>query len=355
MSVAETFLRQYGVDPEIEAILLNRLPPEERYSLLRQNLEAYTNEVVRDEPVSILYYYWFDEEGNLYSNPYKDNVTNFSIDREERGGLYVEGLKRLANLLFTNPNQVILWYSPPGPALFDENPQSRYFGINYDYGQLYWSYFDGEKVVNLAIKISNEEIVNYLFASIPQFQDEKERIAFFVLNPSLSGFTPDDFFEKTSQEDNTVVYQSKNGRRFTWADILRAMRITLTGKKNQEPTIFDKTTQALFEFEMTAQTILQIYLSTIYHHMMVNNLTSLPLSGSCGGKEVSLSSLEEGLEIDNGWMNPFAQVVSSLSSGFRFLTQTGERWEHHDGVCVICHQKAKVGPCNVCKNCEKNL
>ena len=51
--------------------------------------------------------------------------------------------------------------------------------------------------------------------------------------------------------------------------------------------------------------------------------------------------------LDNGVLN--YQSASDITKA-----SSNEKWDYHDGNCVHCHAKnVKVGPCNICQNCEK--
>lgn len=83
------------------------------------------------------------------------------------------------------------------------------------------------------------------------------------------------------------------------------------------------------------------------------NITSLPfywaierygthipiLSGSCG----SIGSSND--------------IFNSLNSISRILNpDTKIHWDYHDGNCVVCNKKStEVGPCSICKECEKKF
>ncbi|PIY72225.1 hypothetical protein COY87_02000, partial [Candidatus Roizmanbacteria bacterium CG_4_10_14_0_8_um_filter_33_9] len=68
-----------------EAYRLNQLTSSERIRELRQGLEAYTNEVLADRPVSMLYHYWIDTSGNFFTSTPDGNglfKDIYNIDRQ---------------------------------------------------------------------------------------------------------------------------------------------------------------------------------------------------------------------------------------------------------------------------------
>lgn len=64
-------------------------------------------------------------------------------------------------------------------------------------------------------------------------------------------------------------------------------------------------------------------------------------SGSCGISNVMvLNSLDR--------ESPFSALYSGDIT-------TEEKWEYHPGTCKVCGNKTQVGPCKICKICEKKF
>ena len=164
-------LASFGINLT-EADRLRYLTPEDRFSEVYQGLMGYKKEVLEDSAVSIPYSYWFGHDGRLYTHPdYHDKLrlAENQIDIRERGGLPLEGFRVLTRMLRENPNEVILWYSPPGDVSFDKDPNNPYTEVSpYKNGQLYLQYFDTleERVGNFAITVSNENIVSDLMPTL---------------------------------------------------------------------------------------------------------------------------------------------------------------------------------------------
>jgi len=96
-----------------------QLTPTERKKELEQNICAYTNEVLEDKPVSILYHYYPDKQKQkLFSDPSLKEVflVENQFDIQERDGLPKQGFINLTQILLENPGKVTFWYSPAGPA-----------------------------------------------------------------------------------------------------------------------------------------------------------------------------------------------------------------------------------------------
>lgn len=355
---AGSTLKQFGITTR-EQERLQILTPYEAQQELNQNLEAYTNEVLADKPVSLLYHYWFDAHKNIYSNPTLKPIFRVEdqFDPQERGGLPKQGFGEVSKLLVNNPGRVIFWYSPQGPASFDENPQNPFSQITYDYGQLYIQYFDKDKVNAVAVKVRNEEALETL---VPEFStlrsgyaqgNGRERIASFLLNPVLSDGTIDDFLDRNFE--NALVYEDKEGKKYRIDDVIAEIRDAFANVKKPDPTTLDKTVRALTEQEVTKEFILKAYVSAINTYMQKTGKQSMQLSGSCGGGRVTSGIIESILQ--TGTIPSITEMLSIYSPQFRTATQE-KKWGYHDGTCCICgHKDTKVGPCSICQDCEKTL
>lgn len=56
--------------------------------------------------------------------------------------------------------------------------------------------------------------------------------------------------------------------------------------------------------------------------------------------------------------DPFSNnnVLTSLSNGTSIEDVAHGKWDYHDGSCVVCNTaKTQVGPCDICKDCEKKF
>jgi hypothetical protein len=332
-----------------------QLTPTERKKELEQNICAYTNEVLEDKPVSILYHYYPDKQKQkLFSDPSLKEVflVENQFDIQERDGLPKQGFINLTQILLENPGKVTFWYSPAGPASFDNNSQNPFNKINYDYGQLYFQYFDGEKINAIALKITNLEVLDYFSSQIrkilDQDDDPKNKIKNSLLNPILTNLNIDDFF---NQDFTSEILFYKH---YHLVEVINTIKDVLLGKTKKN-TIFSIPENYLYQ--TTQETILQTYLGVIQQHLKINNWSQINLSGSCGGTIITIDQIEALFETPRSEL--FSQVdklMSIFSSTFRKLAQTEEKWEYHEGACVVCKANpTKVGPCGVCKECEKKF
>ena len=359
--VGET-LKTFSINPRAESIRLNQLNGPERQWVFWQNLEAYTNEVVADKPVSILYHYWVDGQGEIFTDPSFKPVFNLSLqlDERERGGMAREGIRRAVDLARINPGQMVGLYSPPGPASFDQDSSNPYTQITYSYGQFYLMSSDGAKINAIAIKISKEgepwvaDMMPATFHERSYAEDDPKEIAILIQNPVLLI----DLNSSTNklESSNPIVYKGRD-KTFYLDEVLRQIHNTFTGLSKPTINYYDKTLYALEEYEVTKEAILQAYLTVIQQYMQINGLHSVELMGSCGGNQAtSLIEIEEILGIShNLFDNPFAKLLSGLSSIYRELIQNSDNngnYDYHDGICDKCKRQAKIGPCNYCKQCE---
>lgn len=337
-------LKQFSIDPVAESVRLGRLNPLERQRVFSQNLEAYVNEVIRDEPVSILYNYWLDDNGEVFTDPSRKDIYNlrWQIDPRERCGLIINGINYALRLAVINPNNLVGLYSPAGPAAFDQDPANPYSKITFNYGQLYLLYFDGEKINNVAVKVSKEgegwvdEIVR-----CPSMDKD---IASYIQTPRLLG-NVDNFINKHIDSSNRLVYKGRD-KSFYLNDVFGDVKAVFAGGQKLSGI-------TLRSHGITEEHILNTYLSLIRDHLVRSGKDSIALQGSCGGSQTTFQDIEELLRLNTTpFDNAYQKLISSFSTTFRVFGQTEEKYDYHDGECCICHQKVKVGPCDICKKCE---
>ncbi len=357
-------LKQFGISLQ-ENKRLSLLTPQERYKEFRQNLEAYANEVLEDQPVSNLYHYWPNHQGKLFTDPSLKSIFNLDtqFDPNERDDLPRIGFSHVAQLALASPDNVVLWYSPKGPASFDQDPQNPYSQIIYDYGQLYIQYFDGEKINAVAIKITNEEALRQFSSKIYEANnnsDLRKRISNCLLNPIRLSESIDDFLARDWVECDVYRDKKKGGKHFL-SEVIKEIKTTFAGLKRTKIKIPDETMADIVAHEITEKSIFDAYLQTIHHHQQKYGLSHIGLSGSCGGSTVTTSEIENLLGIRQLFNdNFFKNSMIIHSSSYRLLTQGGEssggKWEYHNGRCRVCDKEpVLVGPCSICVDCEKKF
>jgi len=94
--------------------------------------------------------------------------------------------------------------------------------------------------------------------------------------------------------------------------------------------------------------------SQVQQHFGIPDTLLVPLSGSCGGRFTSgreMKGILSGLDR----RGPVSQLLDMHDAPFRSTFQRGEKWEYHEGRCRACRRDVPVGPCGICKECEKKM
>ncbi len=353
-------LARWGFNPE-EAASLSLLPPEKRYQKLKVNLEAYELHTARDQVISIPNFYYLGPDRKIYINSKKTD--ELPIDKEERGGLYNIGLSNAVLDSVNNPNRLVFLYSPPGPASFSEKP-NKYSLVNYDIGQLYLLYFDGEKTNCMSISVDklgekwlsesfgeNYQLLNFI-------TDPKERIAQFITTPFITNLSIKDFLE---QKNNLKqhIFTAKNGEEHDLQNILRLIGESVAGRLRGRLN----TELLAAKLAFGGGSISQEKLSWAYHEinrgvMKERGTDVLVLGGGCGG------SVDRNDDLD-----PASRLtinLPNLSSASRLATQGSPLRKKDDkidykfdktGNCQKCghYFNPGLGPCFICEGCDKEM
>ncbi|MBI4004934.1 hypothetical protein HY358_02250 [Candidatus Roizmanbacteria bacterium] len=363
----DRYLKQLGITLA-EHRRLQQLTPLERERELAQQIASLTKEVLDDHPVSTPYSYWLDAGGEIYSDQSRKPIFNLrnQINPGERGGLPLDGFLKVGVRLRHNPGNLILLYSPPGPASFDNDPKNPYSQITYRDGQLYMQYFDGQKINAVALKVTNESVIRQLAPSLFSAADKKssqrERIAFLVTNPA-GELSVDDFFNH--QWKDGEMYRDKDSRSYSLSEVLMQAKDVLFGRSRSEFHLSEDLRGALSQETITEHLILSAYTSTIRNYMRDRGYEEMELSGSCGGGKVSVDTLDVFLQIDNN-LPQLQSLVSLYSSTYRLLkqarleTDTGEHYP--DYKCPHCNitlsGEKKNDPDSwrtTCDNCKREI
>lgn len=306
-------LATFGINVS-EADRIRVLSPEDRLSEVYQGLMGYKKEVLEDSAVSIPYSYWFGTDRRLYTHSNHQDELRLAegqIDIRERGGLPLEGFRALTHLLRENPNEVILWYSPPGDVSFDKDPNSPYTKVApYKNGQLYLQYLDSleNRVQSFAITVSNDSIIQDLMPNLYRAALEEQQyqdfISVFLRNPVITGVGINEFLSGNWAENlGTIVYKHHDGRVSTVFDVLAEIRETLSGKGMVVDEHALYLAQELAYSKPTQERVLKMYLQFIHRSMKGNQIQ---LAGSCGGRVVERDSIESLLGITNSFTNIYS-------------------------------------------------
>ena len=57
----------------------------------------------------------------------------------------------------------------------------------------------------------------------------------------------------------------------------------------------------------------------------------------------------------SGGANPSGRFSCPLGAYDAFLLHSRTKWEYHHGICRLCNDFTEVGPCKICKTCEKKF
>lgn len=321
-----------------EAARLNSLPVHERHDYFSQQLESYINHLAKDEAVSILYKYYLGKKF-LYTSPNLVESSNvkYQIDQNERKGLFYKGILSAVELAKNNKNNLVALYSPTGKKLFDNTPIESvdpemldFLNKPYRDGQLYFIYFDGEKINNVAVSINSDynpwlkELSNN-FSETNFVRDEEERISTLLLSPQLLG-NVEQFFAKQIK-NNHLIYINESGRKFYLEDVIFEIKKTFAGKKERHSRYFDKTIISLENLEFTSAMVMKGYKFALGNFMRENGITEVRLGGGCGGSTVSSS------EVDDFSPKNIFESMSTFSSTYRFLTQNKKDYKNDPNLC----------------------
>lgn len=338
----ENPLEQFSVEAQKESQRLSRLTSEEQTQELIQNFRGYENEVLKDCPVSIVYSYWFDEFGVAYTHPSKKAIHKFrdQFDPQERGISPLLGFEKTTDLMRQNPGQVILWYSPQGPATFDKKPNNPYNNIDFIYGQLYAQYYDDQtdQAKAVAIKVTNESIFQNLMPDVYKVANVnslEERINTFLLNPVNTLLTIDQFINKAWGIE--LVYRDKSGKERNFDEILHQLKEKFINDSDEISEHSRFFAHRLARTPKREEDVLRTYLEFIRAHQLVTGEQITNLMGACGGRQVSATQINELLGIET--INSFSNLYST---DFRKITQTqdyrnsGDKYEDYD--CPHCNK-----------------
>lgn len=350
----ESWLKKFGFDPQIEADRLNLIPPSERKNYFKNELASHEIHVIRNHAVSLPFNYWLSDEEKIFTN--KEYTIELELAGEERGGYYRIGIPKALKLAKDNPNKLVYYYSPIGPASFDDPPHPDY-EEPYNDGQLNLIYSDGEKIKNINVPLDKQGEQQWLgeifdkddLSYINDGQDEKERIVRFITSPVLSTLTIDDFLNHNWQNPELVIFHSNSldkERFFTINDVMFELRNSLIGKLKAKINVELIAQQAIQNggSHVRPEDITKAYFTLMKLVMKQEGVRQLVLGGNCGGSTVNSDMI--------GLDNPVDELLkkSNLSSSYRRQTQTKENGESFS--CPSCEKPIPKGKgITVCPHC----
>ncbi len=344
-----------------QTILRHRsLTYQEKRFEFQQQLDSYVNEVVRDEPVSILFHYWPGGNNRLYNQPNskENNLASAMFNPQERDGAYIEGFKKVEEYLVSGPEKTVLWYSPSGRTEFKNDPGNPFSGIDYDYGQLYVYHRRRSRVDGVALKTSKdaEDFLYKKFFPENAGLPPREKIRQTILTPLIADFDTIGFPE------NQPFYIDHHNHEYFLPEVKEEIRQRFGGERKKYVEVYDKTIDELARHEIVSEIVWQAFMDysykkTIYNHLVLNNKTKQILAGCTGKSEVSLSDLpfapDSFLPQE---FNPSSTVSRLVTQGIKEIMKQEHR--HSDYKCPSCGSMRKgevVGSdrsaWSPCRNC----
>lgn len=266
-----------------------------------------------------------------------------AITAREQKGLSVRrevaeclGFQKLEQELLSSPNEsLFIWVSPPGPR------EDGYGLYSFTFvGQVINDPFKGRKIRvipyrNIATLETHGQTLSYFSDRAQQFAKDTDFLAEpITFSPNDEIQTPEDILEFMGEQEkfNIDWMEWLKGRvGFLidgYIDLVRsdASEDELLRSRNaiENYTIRIRDEIIAGFGNNTPLNINMVSARRIFDDL--GNKTPPPVSGSCG------STLMEHHEKNN------------------------KKWEYHTGDCVVCHTKGiDVGPCSICKNCEKEF
>ncbi|MDO9028739.1 MAG: hypothetical protein Q7U68_07795 [Candidatus Roizmanbacteria bacterium] len=342
-------LKQFGINSRLQTLRFKDLTLKERRFEFQQHLDSYVNEVIRDEPVSILFHYWLDPDNRLYLQPNLEekNLAAKMFNPQERNGLYLEGFNQIEKLLIENPLKTVVWYSPIGKTDFDNNSDNPFSEINYDYGQFYIYFNNGKKIDAVALKTSKEaEEFFYQNLLLPHEENlsQEEKITKSILNPLMFNFDIESFLNWLEKfyPPNMPFYVNHHNKEYFSPQIIKEIRDRFAGIKKPYYETYDKTINEMMRKEVTEEIVKGVFQRTIYNYMHHNNLSSHVLAGSCGGSTVDLDDLPFGQEnflfLE---FNPATTVSRLVTQGIKeIMKKNNEDSDEYGSLkfdCPVCN------------------
>lgn len=324
-----------------------------------KQLETYALHVVEDRPVSNVYSYFIDKNRNkIYID--ESQTTELFVDPEERDGYSLYGTLRAINFALDNPGKIVFLYSPPGPVAFGSG--TKYDNVkDYPSGQLYIMVGrDDNRVDTIAISVGkeNEKQTLDLFLGKQNnnqgFDDEKEKIKYYLSNPLISYLNIDDLYRhifESSKGNNFLVYENIRNKKYWLSDIAEDLK---KGWLNEIRPQIDFDYNFLFQLAENYG-VSTAYLYQLRRYFPVYEIGGImPLGGSCGGSEVNEYDL-------GGLSDPIKAIIegdnSPLSTAYRLQTtllkdssKTDEygSLEFHCPVCGGIHTREPHKQMKVC-------
>jgi len=282
-----------------------------------------------------------NESGPVRNKFYK------AIREKERNGLSGRreiaeclGFKKLEDKLTENSeDSLFIWVSPPGPKAEGYGDYSFTF-----VGQAVRDQSTGEekiRVVPYRNILSQEEHRNYLKYFDRKAESFKTDVDFLsnpvIFPPTEEIKSPEDLLRFIGEKESISMEWSKRLLNEVGPLVERYISQVKSGASDKD---LIKTRNAIENFTIAVRNRI------IGRNYLVNE------------GPVSNEDLDNAIEIYGNYEPP--EVAGSCGSTSKtlmeFQEESGKSWEYHSGSCVNCGaEDVMVGPCNICKKCEKEF
>lgn len=345
---------------EAESLKKFGFNPREQISSLKdfsRQMESHALHVIEDRPVSNAYSYFIDRR-QIYIDEKKE--TKLFVDPQERDGFALLGVEGAVKKALFNPGQIVFLYSPPGPVVFRSG--TRYDKMKpYPAGQLYLLVgTDNDRINTLAISVSKEEEEKTLSTFLGSensrvgFNDETEKIKYFLTHPIITNWNIDDFLvylEGISYLNDFSVYKNVHKEEFKLSDVLSDLRRGWIGEiKPKIKTDY----QQLFNM-VQGGSVRGAYLNQLQNYFPIYGKNGkMPLGGGCGGNDVDTNEFDP--------LKEFKQT-NPLSTNYRLripsiqdiLKKGNDKDSDEYGSlkfdCPVCNREHTRRPHKLLENC----
>lgn len=335
---------------------------------IKRNVAAYEKEFIQDIPISDPHPY-YHIHGKLHSEEIKDPLfaIESQIDGREREGKTLYGFQRFQELVTqdTDREEMVVWYSPAGVA----GTEPPFSDIYFDSGRLYFAYKNhSNQSQHIDIKVDEQHFpikellnwMNYCSGGIPPRDDlTTSQTGYYYLQHPMNLQIPHEEFSRmlydfAEKHKDHVVYtsqrDSRNAHTYTLHDIFSSIYDHASLQRQDQ--VVEAYPQ---EQELTQQQIQEMYLRPIALQMQKNG-GQITLYG-CSTTSVLSKSDSSGIMYSGAgdMFSSWGRLTSS--EGLAFVKSISEKkWSYHKGDCRACPAKdVDVGPCEVCKTCEKRI
>ncbi len=335
--------------------------PLERVSTLNnfsKQIESYVLHVIEDRPVSNIYSYFIDN-GQIYID--EKGETKLFIDPQERSGLAFLGAENAVKKALSHLGQIVFWYSPPGPVAFEAG--TKYDKVKpYPDGQLYLLVGKNDNQVDaIAISISKEQEKKVLTTFLGKknmdyggFNDEIEKIKYFLTHPTITNFNIDDFLtylEGIAYLNNFPVYKNVHNQKFLLSDILYDLRRGWL-KKIKPKIAIDY--QQLFN-KAKKEGVSGVYLNQLQDPIYMSLYSrdgKMPLGGGCGGndKDNELDPLK-GFGQTNQLSTNYRLSTPSMQDILKKKDEDSDEYGSLKFHCPVCNQEHTRPAHKLLENC----